>query len=151
MQCHKLGRIPNIQDVKSADCNWIKEGNKTVEVYIEINTGQARLVESMLISLREHVYVLFFHKWTTNRNWQHWVHETQNKDKLNKNTTQYVFNSTICIHTNANQKWTLIQTSFVCGNRNRHHNMELQTYRHIIGQHTKKWATQTQPRNRWGM
>lgn len=59
MQCHKLGRIPNIQDVKSADCNWIKEGNKTVEVYIEINTGQARLVESMLISLREHLFVFF--------------------------------------------------------------------------------------------
>ena len=70
-----------------------------MEVYIEINTGQARLVESMLISLREHVYVLFFHKWTTNRNWQHLVHETQNKDKQNKNTAQYVFNSTICIHT----------------------------------------------------
>jgi hypothetical protein len=30
-----------------------------VEVYIEINTGQARLVESMLISLREHLFVFF--------------------------------------------------------------------------------------------
>ena len=51
--------IPNIQDAKIADCNWIKEGNKTVEVYIEINIGQARLVESMLISVREHLYVFF--------------------------------------------------------------------------------------------
>jgi len=30
-----------------------------VEVYIEIKTGQARLVEGMLISLREHIYVFF--------------------------------------------------------------------------------------------
>ena len=30
-----------------------------MEVYIEINTGQARLVESMLISLREHLFVFF--------------------------------------------------------------------------------------------
>jgi hypothetical protein len=30
-----------------------------VEVYIEINTGQARLVESMLISLRKHINVFF--------------------------------------------------------------------------------------------
>ena len=30
-----------------------------MEVYIEIYTGQARLVESMLISLREHLYVFF--------------------------------------------------------------------------------------------
>ena len=36
-----------------------KNENKRVEVYIEINTGQARLVESMLISLRKHIYVFF--------------------------------------------------------------------------------------------
>ena len=92
MQCHKIERIPNIQDVKTADCNWIKEGNKSVEVYIEIKTGQARLVESMLLSMREQ-------KWTNNKKWQHWVHETQNKEKQSKNTTQYVFDSTICIQT----------------------------------------------------
>ena len=59
MQWHKLGRIHNIQDVTIADCNWIKEGNQRVDVDIETNTGQARLVESMLISLREHIYVFF--------------------------------------------------------------------------------------------
>jgi len=84
--------MPNIQDVKIADCNWIKEGNKIVEVYIEIKTGQARLVESMLLSVREQI-------WTNKRKWQHWVHETQNEDKQNKNTTHYVFDSTICIQT----------------------------------------------------
>jgi len=56
------------------------------------------MVESMLISLREHIYVLF-QTWTNKRNWQHWVHETQNEDKQNKNPTRYVFDSTIYIQT----------------------------------------------------
>ena len=62
MQCHKIERIPNIQDSKIADCNWIKEGNKAVEVYIEIKTGKAGLVESMLLSMREQV-------WTNKKKW----------------------------------------------------------------------------------
>jgi hypothetical protein len=37
--------------------------------------------------------------------------------------------------------------SFLCGNRNGHHNMELRTYRHIIGQHKKRRGTQTPPKN----
>jgi hypothetical protein len=30
------------------------------------------------------------HKWTIQINWQHWVHEAQDEDKQNKNTTQYL-------------------------------------------------------------
>jgi hypothetical protein len=90
-----------------------------VEVYIEINTVQARLVESMLISLREHLYVLF-----PKMDKQEKL-GTQSEDKQSKNTTRYVFNSTRYI-----QKQLEIKTnhsSFLCGNRNRHHNMELRT------------------------
>jgi hypothetical protein len=40
------------------------------------------------------------------------------------------------------------RTSFVCGNRSRHHNTELRTLRHIIGQHKtlKRLATRTHQR-----
>jgi hypothetical protein len=34
-------------------------------------------------------------EWTIHRNWQHWVHKTQDEDKQNKNTTQYVLNTTM--------------------------------------------------------
>jgi hypothetical protein len=34
-------------------------------------------------------------EWTIQRNWQHRVHETHNEDKQNKNTMQYVLDTTI--------------------------------------------------------
>jgi len=42
------------------------------------------------------------------------------------------------------------RTSFLCGNRNGHHNMELRTWKHIIGQHKKikRWATRTTKKTR---
>ena len=41
---------------------------------------------------------------------------------------------------------TTNSTSFLCGNRNGHHNTELRTYRHIIGKHKKiKTSTRTPP------
>jgi hypothetical protein len=33
-------------------------------------------------------------EWTIQRNGQHWLHKTQDEDKANKNTTQYVFDTT---------------------------------------------------------
>jgi hypothetical protein len=33
---------------------------------------------------------------TIQRNWQHCVHKTQDEDKQNKNTAQYVLDTTIC-------------------------------------------------------
>jgi hypothetical protein len=34
-------------------------------------------------------------KWAIQRNGQHWVHKTQDEDKQNKNTTQYVLDTTM--------------------------------------------------------
>jgi len=34
-------------------------------------------------------------KWIIQRNWQHRVHKTLDEDKQNKNTTQYVLDTTI--------------------------------------------------------
>ena len=34
-------------------------------------------------------------KWTIQRNWQHRVYNTKDEEKQNKNTTQYVLNTTI--------------------------------------------------------
>jgi hypothetical protein len=36
------------------------------------------------------------HEWTIQRNWQHWVHKTQDENKRNKkNTIQYVLDTNI--------------------------------------------------------
>jgi hypothetical protein len=35
-------------------------------------------------------------EWTIQRNWQHWVHKTQDEDKQNKKTAQYALDTTIC-------------------------------------------------------
>jgi hypothetical protein len=64
LQWHKLGRIHNIQDVKIADCNWIKEGNQRVDVDIETNTGQARLVESSVPNVASFSWLSIFEKKT---------------------------------------------------------------------------------------
>jgi len=34
-------------------------------------------------------------KWTIQRNWQHSVHNAQDEDKQNKDTTQYALDTTI--------------------------------------------------------
>ena len=98
MQCHKLGRIHNIQDVKIADCNWIKEGNQRVDVDIETNTGQARLVESMLISLREHIYV-FFPKMDKQEKLATLGTRDTKQRQTNQKHNAIWFNSIICIQT----------------------------------------------------
>ena len=38
-------------------------------------------------------------KWAILRNWQHRVHKTQDKDKQNKNTAQYMLDTTMCKQT----------------------------------------------------
>ena len=75
------------------------------------------------------------------------IHKTQDEDKQNKNTTQYVLDTTMCkqiqityIRQQPSYKQLKVETnrtSFVCGNRHRHHNTELRTYRNKIGQHKK--------------
>jgi hypothetical protein len=59
-------------------------------------TGISRLLGSVIvykINVRE--YRRGNLKWTIQRNWQHSVHKTQYKDKQNKSTTQYVFDTTM--------------------------------------------------------
>jgi len=34
-------------------------------------------------------------QWTIQRNWQHWVHKTQDEDKLIKNTTQHTLDTSM--------------------------------------------------------
>ena len=34
-------------------------------------------------------------QWTIQRNWQHWVHKTQDEDKQIKNTTQHALDTTM--------------------------------------------------------
>ena len=34
-------------------------------------------------------------QWTIERNWQHWVHKTQDKDKQIKNATQHALDTTM--------------------------------------------------------
>jgi hypothetical protein len=67
-------------------------------------------------------------KWTIQRNWQHRVHKTSTKQKQhNMCWTHYTQANTI----NVNTTWAILQkmnrTSFLCGNRNGHHNTELRT------------------------
>jgi hypothetical protein len=38
-------------------------------------------------------------QWTIQRNWQHWIHKTQDEDKQIKNTTQHALNTTMSKHT----------------------------------------------------
>ena len=35
------------------------------------------------------------HKWIIQKKWQHRVHKTQNEEKQNKNTNQYILDTTI--------------------------------------------------------
>ena len=50
-------------------------------------------------------------KWTIQRNWQ------QDEEKQNKNTTQYMLDTTIRKQLEVKTN----RTSFLCGNRNGHH------------------------------
>jgi hypothetical protein len=62
---------------------------------------------------------------------------TQDEDKQNKNTTQYVFDTTIRKQNinNVNRTWVLLQitggtdelNTVLCGNSNGHHNTEPRT------------------------
>ena len=40
----------------------------------------------VFINVREREHWRGNHKWTIRRNWQHWVHKTQNEDNQNKKT-----------------------------------------------------------------
>jgi hypothetical protein len=80
------------------------------------------------------------------RNLQHRVHNTRHNPKTN-NKKQKQHNrcwTPLCTSTNNEAKYepsykklevNTNRTSFLCGNRNGHHNTELITRRHIIGQH----------------
>ena len=53
-----------------------------------------------------------YQEWTIHRNWQHRVHKTKEEDKQNKNTTQYVVDTTLETDiNNENKSWALLQTT----------------------------------------
>ena len=59
-------------------------------------------------------------KWTTQRNWQHRVHKTQDEDKQNKNTTQYVLAPTMWKQTQQNvNKYKYVETDIISGKINK--------------------------------
>ena len=66
---------------------------------------------------------------------------TRRNIKQSKNIAQYVLDTTIRKQTQITQirqlELNTNRTWFLCGSRNRHHNTELWTSRHIIGQHKK--------------
>ena len=70
------------------------------------------------------------------------AHKTK-KNKTKHNTICITHHYTQASTNNVYKTWALLQTTWgkdepdivLCGNRNGHHNTQLRTYRHIIGQH----------------
>ena len=57
---------------------------------------------------------------TIQRNWQHRVHKTQDEDKQNKNTTQYVLAPTMCKQTQKNvNKYKYVENDIISGQINK--------------------------------
>ena len=71
-----------INDVKLDKAGNISKLNSHI---VKVNT---EVFEYYYINVREYRRRRGNKKKTIQRNWQHWVHRTQDEDKQNKNTTQ---------------------------------------------------------------